>query len=46
MNKMYFWTTFQINANTEEIYNRLKNNSIINNKKKPICKNSLLQTEP
>jgi group II intron reverse transcriptase/maturase len=36
----------QINANTNEIYKRLENSSIINSKKKPISKTSLLQAEP
>jgi len=36
----------QINADIDKIYKWLKNNFIVNNKKKPICKNSLLQTEP
>lgn len=36
----------QINANTPEIYKRLEEASIINNKKKPIPKNSLLTAEP
>ena len=35
----------QIKADTDEIYNRLINNSIINNKKKPISKTSLLKSE-
>jgi group II intron reverse transcriptase/maturase len=35
----------QINANTSEIYKRLEEASIINNKKKPMCKNSLLAAE-
>jgi len=35
----------QINANTSEIYKRLEEASIINSKKKPMCKNSLLTTE-
>jgi hypothetical protein len=37
---------FQINANTNEIYKRLEDSSIINRKKKPISKTSLLQAEP
>lgn len=36
----------QINADTSEIYKRLEEASIINNKKKPMCKNSLLAAEP
>jgi Type II intron maturase len=35
----------QINANTFEIYKRLEEASIINNKKKPMSKNSLLAAE-
>ena len=35
----------QINADTSEIYKRLEEASIINSKKKPICKNSLLAAE-
>ena len=35
----------QVNANTSEIYKRLEESSMINNKKKPICKNSLLAAE-
>jgi group II intron reverse transcriptase/maturase len=35
----------QINANTSEIYKRLEEASIINNKKKPMSKNSLLSAE-
>ena len=35
----------QINANTSEIYKRLRKASIINSKKKPMAKNSLLATE-
>lgn len=37
------WLPIQIKADTNEIYNRLVNNSIINNKKKPISKTSLLR---
>ena len=36
----------QINADTSKIYKRLEKASIINSKKKPICKNSLLAVEP
>ena len=36
----------QINADTSEIYKRLEEASIINSKKKPMCKNSLLAAEP
>ena len=35
----------QIKADTSEIYNHLVNNSIINNKKRPISKTSLLRSE-
>jgi group II intron reverse transcriptase/maturase len=35
----------QINSNTSEVYKRLEDNSIINNKKKPISKTSLLVAE-
>lgn len=35
----------QINSNTSEIYKRLEDNSIINNKKKPMSKTSLLVAE-
>jgi hypothetical protein len=35
----------QIKANTDEIYNYLANNFIINDKKKPISKNSILRHE-
>jgi len=35
----------QINSDTSEIYKRLEEASIINNKKKPMCKNSLLAAE-
>lgn len=35
----------QINADTSEIYKRLEEASIINSKKKPMCKNSLLAAE-
>ena len=35
----------QINANTSEIYMRLEETSVINSKKKPISKNSLLAAE-
>ena len=35
----------QINANTSEIYKRLEEASIVNSKKKPISKNSLLVAE-
>ena len=35
----------QINADTFEIYKRLEEASIINSKKKPMCKNSLLAAE-
>jgi len=43
--KILFNLPLQINANTSEIYKQLKNNFIINNNKKPICKNSLLKTK-
>jgi len=36
----------QIKADTNIIFDQLQKNSIINIKKKPICKSSLLQTEP
>ena len=35
----------QINSDTSEIYKRLEEASIINSKKKPMCKNSLLAAE-
>nr|YP_010338940.1 putative reverse transcriptase protein [Erythrolobus coxiae]UNJ19012.1 putative reverse transcriptase protein [Erythrolobus coxiae] len=35
----------KINSNTVEIYKRLEEASIINNKKKPMCKNSLVAAE-
>jgi hypothetical protein len=42
---VFFGLSVQIKADINEIYNCLVNNSIINNKKKPISKTSLLRFE-
>jgi Type II intron maturase len=42
---IFFGLPIQIKADTNEIYNRLLNNAIINKKKKPISKTSLLRSE-